>query len=407
MKETQKKILIVFSSSYPYGERETYLDLELEYLSKGNFEIHLVPLYNPYKKKKRELAKQINVHPVLLPQGFLNRIKIILFKRIVNKDMLLDFFRFKVFLSKKKMIRWVNGYSLFIQGSNFYNNFRIQHKDYQCICYSYWAESTFLVNKIFDETFRVIRMHGADFYLNRNQGYLPLRSIMYDKANLLLPISKDIQSILIDDYMVNPNKVRLSYLGVKNNLKLKEEMSISTTILKFVSCSHVYPLKRVKEIFNFVKEFTCSYEVEWYHYGGGSDFEELFEYVKNNDRKNLKVYLKGHVSSKKLEEEYIKNKFDWFVNLSKHEGLPVSIMEAFSYGVPAIATNVGGTKEIVNTTNGFIINSIESLEEVREIIINQKREEYIKMKEMAYATWQRNFNSDVNYKNLVKYFEEI
>jgi len=43
------------------------------------------------------------------------------------------------------------------------------------------------------------------------------------------------------------------------------------------------------------------------------------------------------------------------MNLSETEGIPVSIMEAQSAGVPILATNLGGTSEIVNNENGFLV----------------------------------------------------
>ena len=46
--------------------------------------------------------------------------------------------------------------------------------------------------------------------------------------------------------------------------------------------------------------------------------------------------------------DYYKNNIiDIFINLSASEGIPVSIMDAISFGIPCIATNVGGTGEIV------------------------------------------------------------
>ena len=46
---------------------------------------------------------------------------------------------------------------------------------------------------------------------------------------------------------------------------------------------------------------------------------------------------------------------DLFVNLSTIEGVPVSIMEAQSSGIPVLATDVGSSKEIVDDDNGFLI----------------------------------------------------
>ena len=45
---------------------------------------------------------------------------------------------------------------------------------------------------------------------------------------------------------------------------------------------------------------------------------------------------------------------DLFINTSSSEGVPVSIMEALSVGIPIIATDVGGTKEIVTKTTARI-----------------------------------------------------
>ncbi|WP_241380179.1 glycosyltransferase, partial [Escherichia coli] len=44
-----------------------------------------------------------------------------------------------------------------------------------------------------------------------------------------------------------------------------------------------------------------------------------------------------------------------FVNLSSSEGLPVSMMEVASLGIPIIATGVGGVGEIVSSDNGHLL----------------------------------------------------
>lgn len=41
--------------------------------------------------------------------------------------------------------------------------------------------------------------------------------------------------------------------------------------------------------------------------------------------------------------------------MSDSEGIPVSIMEAMSFGIPVIARNVGGMSEIVNEENGLLL----------------------------------------------------
>jgi glycosyltransferase involved in cell wall biosynthesis len=46
---------------------------------------------------------------------------------------------------------------------------------------------------------------------------------------------------------------------------------------------------------------------------------------------------------------------DMFVLASHHEGLPVTVMEVLTLGVPVVATAVGGLPEVVDDTNGILV----------------------------------------------------
>lgn len=54
---------------------------------------------------------------------------------------------------------------------------------------------------------------------------------------------------------------------------------------------------------------------------------------------------------------------DVYILTSFYEGLPISIIEAMSYGLPIIASNVGGNSELVkNNVNGYLVQSQSDLE---------------------------------------------
>ena len=76
------------------------------------------------------------------------------------------------------------------------------------------------------------------------------------------------------------------------------------------------------------------------------------------------------MSNQQIIDFYAKTPLDLFINVSESEGIPVSIMEAMSFGIPAIATNVGGTNEIVNQKNGYLIDSESTSEEISNYINN-------------------------------------
>ncbi|BDZ69006.1 hypothetical protein GCM10025860_24540 [Methanobacterium ferruginis] len=79
---------------------------------------------------------------------------------------------------------------------------------------------------------------------------------------------------------------------------------------------------------------------------------------------------------------------DIFVNPSYSEGLPTSILEAASVGIPVVVTDVGGTKEIFIDEMGILIeknNSEDIKKGIRNILENNKKQlspeivrEYIK-----------------------------
>ncbi|MEH7521623.1 glycosyltransferase, partial [Priestia megaterium] len=63
----------------------------------------------------------------------------------------------------------------------------------------------------------------------------------------------------------------------------------------------------------------------------------------------------GWVNNEQKQE--LLKESDLFVLPSYNEGLPLSILEAISYGIPVISTNVGSINEAVkNEENGYLIN---------------------------------------------------
>ena len=87
------------------------------------------------------------------------------------------------------------------------------------------------------------------------------------------------------------------------------------------------------------------------HVGGNKEVEKLQSMIAGHHLENV-VKFEGWVSGDNKIE--LLNKCDVFVLPSYTEGVPISILEALSYGDFIIATNVGGIPEIVNTDNGIL-----------------------------------------------------
>ena len=92
--------------------------------------------------------------------------------------------------------------------------------------------------------------------------------------------------------------------------------------------------------------------------------------------------------------------------MSSSEGIPVSIMEAMSFGIPCIASDVGGNQEIINhNVNGILLKSNPDFTDVKntiEEIASKTPEQYRKISQNAYQTWEKHYNSETNYTNFTK-----
>lgn len=89
-------------------------------------------------------------------------------------------------------------------------------------------------------------------------------------------------------------------------------------------------------------------------FGGDGDVVQVNEIIKHNGLENIAVF-QGWVNGEKKER--LLNMADAYILPSYNEGLPISILEAMSYSLPIISTNVGGIPEILkNGENGFIMS---------------------------------------------------
>jgi len=66
--------------------------------------------------------------------------------------------------------------------------------------------------------------------------------------------------------------------------------------------------------------------------------------------------------------------FDGFLYPSRHEGLDAILLDALEFGLPIVATNVGGIPEIVeNESNGFLCE-VDDIEAMSEAVLTLSRD---------------------------------
>lgn len=78
------------------------------------------------------------------------------------------------------------------------------------------------------------------------------------------------------------------------------------------------------------------------------------------------VNFLGFVNDQELHERY--ESCDALLLPTLYEGMPTVVLEAMSYGKPVIVTDVGATRELVDSSNGYVIPKNNAEELVKAIV---------------------------------------
>jgi glycosyltransferase involved in cell wall biosynthesis len=108
--------------------------------------------------------------------------------------------------------------------------------------------------------------------------------------------------------------------------------------------------------------------------GGGPDFDRMEALSNSLGLNGNFVFYKGLLEGQDLVKAYQNSLFT--VLFSNYENMPVVVAESFACGVPVIATQVGGLPEIVNASNGILVEKGDELElaEALNSMLNNYRE---------------------------------
>ena len=277
----------------------------------------------------------------------------------------------------------------------------------QTVLYSYRMNTGALtilkVKKHYKKAKCIARAHGIDLYeFRQKDNYLPFRRKIMQGLAKLYCISQDGKNYM-DKYPFPHCDVDVSTLGTKDygqgvNCNKKEPKGRFT----IVSCSRISPEKRIERIIDALS--LVEEDIQWVHIGGGDTYEELKEYAckRLKDKCNVKFDLVGNMENEAVVEYYSNHYIDAFINVSSIEGIPVSIMEASSFGIPVIATNVGGTSEIVEDCyNGYLIPSDFTDKLLASKIISMMNNEVdvAQIRQNARSKWEADYNYENNYQS--------
>jgi glycosyltransferase involved in cell wall biosynthesis len=142
--------------------------------------------------------------------------------------------------------------------------------------------------------------------------------------------------------------------------------------------------------------------LHWIHIGDGPQKDTLITQAEQRlgSKKNIRFEFKGNMTNHALLEFYRDTTVDLFINTSSSEGIPVTMMEAQSFGIPIVGPAVGGVPEIVNPSCGrlFPVDATPEMisHAIREIL-TLPVDQYQSLRTNAIENWNMRFAADHNF----------
>ncbi len=279
------------------------------------------------------------------------------------------------------------------------------------IIYTYWhTESTYALQSLKNKyKYKLVsRIHGFDIYKERRIGYyMPLKRHFTKNIDKLFTITESASHYLHNTYGFKYNSLFLSRLGVENlNIISKKSNNNSFYI---VSCAFLTEVKRVDKVIDALSILLNKNENEkinynWTHLGGGELSDKISSYAKEKLEKydNLEYTFQGNLNNQEIYKFYQNNPVDVFINTSKSEGVPVTIMEAMSCHIPIIAPDIGGIQDmVINNFNGILLSKESPVDEIANALEKIQLFKNNTIRNNSYALFLEKYDAKNNYKSFI------
>ena len=401
-----KKYLFLYTNEYPCSKAlEHYIGHEISFLSAAFEKVIIIPATTAAIQK--QIPDNVTVMDLYDKKWFSSSWLSILACLPLFISVYIQELAHKKqskFSIRKLITEYKTFYNAYISGNAILryasqNNVNIK----QSAFYSYWFYHAPLISGILKRRGKIdsfySRAHQADLYTEQFPGS---DSFYYFKVKQITKIA--LAAVHSLDYLNKKfpefsNKYIVSHVAV-SDLGLNKAPENEFVVM---SCSSYSVRKRIDLLAELVANY--SQPVKWIHFGYVPP-DVLENYKKKfSDSKNfVSAQFLGDVSNEDLMKFYKTTPVSVIVNISLSEGLPVSLIEAASFGIPCIATNVNGTPDIATEQNGFLLSVNFEAKEFYDCLDKVKNKGET-LRKGAKDLFLKRFNANINYPLFISYLK--
>lgn len=229
-----------------------------------------------------------------------------------------------------------------------------------------------------------------------------------DTCDLVIVPTKDVKKLLLKDKVkkpieVLPSGIELEKFHNKNPQLLRKKYNVNKDDILLMTASRLCPEKNIYFLLKTFKQIASYHSNVRFMIVGEGISKKLLENQSNRLDIKHKIIFTGEVPYEKMPDYYSIADIFVFSSLTETQGL--IIIEAMATGLPVVAINANGVKDmIVNGNNGFLTpnNTSEFAKKVSQIIKDSNLRK--KMSKNAIETAER-YSIEETVKKLIMIYE--
>lgn len=217
---------------------------------------------------------------------------------------------------------------------------------------SFYRKYTFYkLTRLFDSKI-IYHIHGAEFHVFYEKSGKKTRKCIksvVENVDCLICLSEKWELFFKHNFKVKRIDIVPNIIPEAKLIRKKSQ----SNIISFLVLGYIAERKGIWLLLDVLKKNKDKLNGKTIFYiGGNGETGKLEKLIVKYKLEHIVKFIGWVSKDKKIG--YL-NKSDVFILPSYNEGLPISILEAMSYELPIISTNVGGIPEIVDSNNGILI----------------------------------------------------
>jgi glycosyltransferase involved in cell wall biosynthesis len=237
------------------------------------------------------------------------------------------------------------------------------------------------------------------------------RNRILTQCDRYIALSQEIHDSLITETGISPDKISILGQGIstdrfskitneeKNVLRQSHGIGKDDVVLLF--CARVAENKGIKTVIEFWPKLHGEFPTSKLLVAGGGQKDLINQLEQLSDNTDNSVIVVGEVDDPK---EYYQMS-DIYIFPSHHEGLPTTLMEAMSCGLPGVVSDIGGCRDLIqHDISGYLCqvkdtNSFYNY--TRQLFLSPEKRQHLGSNGASFV------RENLDYKRVIPKLEHI